>query len=221
MSKAVKTPLQALEKLEASKRLSPPKQTELFNADVSWFHIFKELIRSKVWADLTPLTAKLYCVVKAFVNWEDGSAFPSIDKLQEYSGLARASVIKGLKELEAKGLLKKEARKGHGSNYQLVELFEVRNEEGRPEASVSFDYMPNYVSDAVAELKNFVAKGLTNDGNNQFIRIENLTINIIGKQYNTNIDTQAIAKGVQDIISNKESPEAEALKGLASITGKK
>ena len=196
-------------------------QTELFNADVSWFHIFKELIRSKAWADLSPLSAKLYCVVKAFANWSDGSAFPSIDTLQEYSGLARASVIKGLKELEAKGLLKKDSRKGIGSNYTLVEQFEVKDDQGRPAASVSFDYLPNYVGDAVAELKNFVSQGLTVDGKNQFIKIENLTLNIIGKQYNTALDTELLLKGLRDILAKKDSTEAEAVKGLAAVTSKK
>lgn len=110
---------------------------------------------------------------------ESGSAFPSIDTLQEYSGLARASVIKALKELEIEGLLLKTTTKGRHSNYTLVEKFDVKDEEGRPAASVSFDYLPAYVSDAVTELKNFVAQGLTlPDGKTNFIKIENLTLNI-------------------------------------------
>jgi DNA-binding transcriptional regulator GbsR (MarR family) len=196
---------------------SETAQSELFDTDVSWFHIFKELIRSKVWADLTPVTAKLYCVVKAFVNWEDGAAFPSIDKLQEYSGLARASVMKGLRELEEKGLLKRDSRRGVGSNYQLVELFQVTDQSGRPAASVSFDYMPTYVSDAVAELKNFVANGLTVDGKTQFIKIENLTLNIVrGDQYNQTLDTQIMLKGLRDVLEQKDTPEANAVKALAA-----
>lgn len=203
--------------------VSNPKaaQTELFNADVTWFHIFKELIRSKVWAELTPLAAKLYCVVKAFANWNDGSAFPSLDTLQEYSGLSRMSVVKGLKELESRGLLKKDGKRGVGSNYTLVEQFEVKDEQGRPAASVSFDYLPNYVSDAVAELKNFVSKGATSDGKEMHIKIENFTVNIIGKQYNNNLDTQMLIRGIQDILSKKDSAEAEAVKGFAEASTKK
>ena len=68
-------------------------QEELFKTDVSWFHIFKELIRNKTWARLSSNSKSLYPVIKAYINHENGTAFPSLDTLQEYSGLARASVV--------------------------------------------------------------------------------------------------------------------------------
>ncbi len=202
----------------------PTSQAELFSTDASWVHIFKEIVRSKVWANLSPLGAKAYVAVKAFTSWDDGEAFPSIDTLQEYSGLARASVIKGLKELEEKGLLKRDNKRGKGSSYKLVEQFEVTDGTGRPAASVSFDYMPGYVGDAVAELKNFIANGLTLDGKAQFIKIENLTLNIVrGDQYNqTNnqtIDTNLVLKGVRDMLEKKDTPEAEAVRALSGKSG--
>lgn len=163
------------------------EQSELFKTDIGWFHIFKELIRNKTWARLSSNSKSLYPVIKAYVNHKSGEAFPSIDTLQEFSGLARASVIKALKELEAEGLLAKSGAAGRHSNYSLIEKFEVTDSEGRPTASVTFDYMPALVGDAVAELKNFMAKGMTMpDGKTQFIKIENLTINInhIDKQFN-------------------------------------
>jgi hypothetical protein len=153
-------------------------QSELFKTDIGWFHIFKELIRNGTWARLSLPTKALYPVIKSFANHQSGTAFPSVDTLEEFSGLARASVFKALKELEAEGLLTKET-KGRSNNYALVEKFEVTDTQGRPAASVSFDYMPSLVGDAVAELKNFMAQGMVMpDGQTQFIKIENLTLNI-------------------------------------------
>jgi hypothetical protein len=180
-------------------------QLELFKTDISWFHIFKELIRSGTWAKMSTNARSLYPVIKAFTNWQDGTAFPSLDTLQEYSGLARASVVKGLKELEEIGLLKKEGRQGVQSNYTLVEKFQVMDTEGRPAASVSFDYLPAYVSDAVAELKNFIAEGVSADGKTlQYIKIDNLVLNIVnGPQINlsdSGASREALMQGLRDVI---------------------
>jgi len=175
---------------------APLEQSELFKTDVGWFHIFKELIRNKTWARLSSNSKSLYPVIKAYANHKSGEAFPSIDTLQEFSGLARASVVKALKELEAEGLLAKSGAAGRHNNYSLIEKFEVTDSEGRPAASVTFDYMPALVGDAVAELRNFMAKGMTMpDGKTQFIKIENLTLNItqIAKQ---NVDKQINASGI-------------------------
>ena len=175
---------------------APLEQSELFKTDVGWFHIFKELIRNKTWARLSSNSKSLYPVIKAYANHKSGEAFPSIDTLQEFSGLARASVVKALKELEAEGLLAKSGAAGRHNNYSLIEKFEVTDSEGRPAASVTFDYMPALVGDAVAELRNFMAKGMTMpDGKTQFIKIENLTLNItqIAKQI---VDKQINASGI-------------------------
>lgn len=191
-------------------------QQELFHTDVTWFHIFKELIRNKTWARLSSNSKSLYPVIKAYINWESGAAFPSIDTLQEYSGLARASVIKALKELEAEGLLIKES-KGRHSNYTLVEKFNVKDKEGRPAASVSFDYMPAYVQDAVAELKNFMVNGLAlPDGKTNFIKIDNLVLNIAhggGSNITNNItvglDEGTLIQGIKDMLEKKDTKEAQ------------
>jgi hypothetical protein len=175
---------------------APIEQSELFKTDVGWFHIFKELIRNKTWARLSSNSKSLYPVIKAYANHKSGEAFPSIDTLQEFSGLARASVVKALKELEVEGLLVKSGAAGRHNNYSLIEKFEVTDSEGRPAASVTFDYMPALVGDAVAELRNFMAQGMTMpDGKTQFIKIENLTLNItqIAKQ---NVDKQINASGI-------------------------
>ena len=188
---------------------SPIEQSELFKTDIGWFHIFKELIRNKTWARLSSNSKSLYPVIKAYANHKSGEAFPSIDTLQEFSGLARASVMKALKELEVEGLLAKSGAAGRHNNYSLIEKFEVTDSEGRPAASVTFDYMPALVGDAVAELKNFMAKGMTMpDGKTQFIKIENLTLNItqniVDKQINSSgVGAAELAK-IQVLLNKKK-----------------
>jgi biotin operon repressor len=191
-------------------------QADLFKADVSWFHIFKEIIRNGTWAKLSTNAKSLYPVVKAFINWESGSAFPSIDTLEAYSGISRPSIVKALKELEKDGLLVKTTTKGKGSNYTLVEKFNVKDGDGRPAASVSFDYLPSHVTDAVAELRNFMAQGLTlPDGKTNFIKIDSLTLNIhsgSGNNITNNIrggmDEATLMKGIRDIANKNDSAEA-------------
>ena len=192
---------------------APIEQSELFKTDIGWFHIFKELIRNGTWARLSTAATKLYPVIKAYANHKSGEAFPSIETLKEFSGMAGASVIKALKELEAEGLLAKSGAAGSHNNYSLLEKFEVTDSEGRPAASVTFDYMPALVGDAVAELKNFMAKGMTMpDGKTQFIKIENLTLNITHHIENQNVDKQINASGVG-------AAELSKIKALLGKTG--
>ena len=201
-------------------------QSELFKTDTTWFHMFKEIIRNGTWARLSGSSKSLYPVIKAYINFESGAAFPSIDTLEEYSGLSRASVIKALKELEAEGLLIKEVTACRHSNYTLIEKFDIKDGEGRPAASVSFDYLPSYVGDAVTELKNFVAQGLAlPDGKTNFIKIDNLTLNIAnggGNAININagMDTSTMIKGIKDMLAKKDTPEAQLVNDLVTNTNK-
>ena len=200
----------------------PIAQSELFKTDTTWFHMFKEIIRNGTWARLSSNSKSLYPVIKAYINWESGAAFPSIDTLEQYSGISRPSVIKALKELETEGLLIKQTTAGRHSNYTLVEKFDVKDGEGRPAASVSFDYLPSYVGDAVTELKNFVAQGLAlPDGKTNFIKIENLTLNIangggsnIVNNIRAGIDEATLMQGIKDMTSNKKTPQAQLVQAM-------
>lgn len=203
-------------------------QSELFKTDTTWFHMFKEIIRNGTWARLSSNSKSLYPVIKAYINWESGAAFPSIDTLEQYSGISRPSVIKALKELETEGLLIKQTTAGRHSNYTLVEKFDVKDGEGRPAASVSFDYLPTYVGDAVTELKNFVAQGLAlPDGKTNFIKIENLTLNIAnggGSVYNNNIragiDEATLIQGIKDMAQNKTTPQSKIVADMVESYSK-
>lgn len=189
------------------------EQQELFQADVSWFHMFKELIKTKTWAKMSAPAKALYPTIKAFTNWKDGRSFPSIDTLEEYSGLARASVIKALVELEGLGYITSTKAPGKKTIYKLIEKFEIQGPDGRPVASASFDYLPGIIQDATVELKNYVAKGMAADGTLQHIHIdkfviENLTIvsgsNNIGTQINQ-VDGGKALQNILDSLDGKST----------------
>ena len=124
-------------------------------------------------------------------------------------------------------LVKTAGNRTTSNNYQVVEKFDVKDAQGRPAASVSFDYMPAYVTDAVAELKNFMAQGLTlPDGKTNFIKIENLTLNInhagsVQNYIQNVISPEQAIKGMKDILANRDTEKARTIQGKAKDMGKK
>lgn len=164
-------------------------QPDLFKADTSWFHIFKEIVRNETWAKMSGSAKAVYPVVKSYANWEHGGAFPSIDTLEQYSGVSRPSVVKALRELEELGLLKKVTTRGKGSAYSIVEKFNVRDEEGNGAASVSFDYIPASTAAIMAEFKRMLSEGLVaQDGKNIFIKVDSITLNMGDVVINAPVD---------------------------------
>lgn len=165
-----------------------------FLTDTSWFHIFKELIRSGQWAGMSTAAAKVYPVIKAFINWETGNAFPNLETIEKYSGLSRASVVKALKELEGLGVLRKDHQQGAKGKYTVVERFNVEDADGRPQASVTFDYLPAFVSDTVTQLKHFLVTGKAPEGGVNIIQIETLNLQVNTDQAHGVMETGGSSK---------------------------
>ena len=155
---------------------APAPQSEMFQAETSWFHVFKSMIESGDIAKMGGTVFSIYAEVKSYTNWSTGRAFPGLDLIAEKSGVDRRTVIRSLAKLEDMGYIVKEQHPGKGNKYKLREQVPI-SQEGRPVATATWDYLPSVVGAAHAELKNFLATGLK-DG--QIINIEslNLTINI-------------------------------------------
>lgn len=150
-------------------------QVEMFQAESSWFHIFKAMIDSGDLAKMGGTVFSVYCVVKSYTNWATGKAFPSLDLIAEKSGVNRRTVIRALGSLEKLGYIAKEQQQGKGNKYKLREQVTIK-QEGRPVAVATWDYLPSVVGEAHAELKNFMATGLEG----KIVKIEqlHLTVNI-------------------------------------------
>ena len=156
-------------------KLKPQKQPELFEATTTWFHIFRAMIESGDAGAMGGTVFLIYAVVKSYTNWSTGRAFPSLDLIAEKSGVDRRTVIRALAKLEKAGYIAKEQKLGKANRYRLRERVPIE-QDGRPVAVATWDYLPSVVGEAHAELKNFLATGALG----QIVAIEHLhlTINI-------------------------------------------
>ena len=189
-------------------------QTELFSAETTWFHIFRNMIANGDVAKMGPYAFATYCVIKAHTNFSTGMAFPSIDLIAEKTGISLAQVKRELKTLEAMDYLTKE-KKGRSNHYQLRERLEIQDAHGRPQAVATWDYLPSGVQAAIAELKNAIVSGNLGGGS-RVVHIEQFTVNIhtgSGPQINLS-PTAATAKDHKNLVASWANA---AKKGIAGI----
>jgi len=169
------------------------KQQELFQAETTWFHVFRTMIDNGDIAKMGPHAFTIYCVIKAHTNFSTGRAFPSIELIVEKTGISLAQVKRELKTLENMGYLTKE-KKGRSNIYQLREKVEIQDDQGRPAAVATWDYLPSSVQAAVADLKNVLVTGEL--AGTKIVNIERLQVNIINAQDSVviNVNSQDIDK---------------------------
>lgn len=181
-------------------------QTELFEAQTTWFHIFKNMIDSGDVATMGPHACTVYLVIKAHTNYSTGLSFPAIETISEKSGISVAQVKRELVKLEALGYITKE-KLGRKNSYTLREKIEIKDEQGRPSAVATWDYLPSSVAAAVADLKNVLVTGDAA----QIVHIERLTVNV------------ANAGGIVLNMDNSNIPEhlRERIQAILRTAGRK
>jgi hypothetical protein len=158
------------------------KQMDLFKAETTWFHVFVSMIENGDVARLGPYAVTVYLVIKAFTNWKTGKAFPSVDTIAEKSGISKRQVINSLAALIEAGYLDK-VKVGRKNNYTLREKVTLKDQEGRPAAFATWDYLPSTVEAARAELKRFMLTG-EHDGKILFVETLNLSVQVNTGDYN-------------------------------------
>ena len=162
------------------------KQMDLFKAETTWFHVFVSMIENGDVAKMGPYAVTVYLVVKAYTNWKTGKAFPSIDTIASKSGISKRQVVNSLAVLTENGYLDK-VRVGRKNNYTLREKVTLKDQEGRPTACATWDYLPSTVEAARAELKRFM---LTGEHDGKILFVENLNLNIQVNQGDSNFNYQ-------------------------------
>lgn len=162
------------------------KQIEMFKAETTWFHVFVSMIENGDVAKMGPYAVTVYLVVKAYTNWKTGKAFPSIDTIAAKSGISKRQVINSLAVLTENGYLDK-VKVGRKNNYTLREKVTLKDQEGRPAACATWDYLPSTVEAARAELKRFM---LTGEHDGKILFVENLNLNIQVNQGDSNFNYQ-------------------------------
>jgi DNA-binding MarR family transcriptional regulator len=131
-------------------------------------------------------------------------AFPGIPTIIEKSGISKAQVHRALDVLEENGYITRE-KTGRSNRYTLREKIGISDEKGRPIADATWDYVPDGVKGAVAELKHVMMTG--DFAGAKIISIENLTVNF--NQFNDH----AMQINVQNLLENMEklSPELQEI----------
>lgn len=178
------------------------QQFDLFKAETSWFHVFRSMIEGGDVAKMGPYAFTVYAVIKAHTNFSTGRAFPGLPTIIEKSGVSKSQVIRALETLEENGYITRE-KKGRNNIYTLREKIGISDDKGRPVADATWDYVPDGVRGAVAELKHVMMTG--DFAGAKIISIENLTVN-----FNT-FNDQAMQINVQNLMENmdKLSPELQ------------
>jgi DNA-binding transcriptional MocR family regulator len=120
------------------------------SAELAWFHVFKAMTDDGEVAKIGPSAFTTYCAT--------GVAFPSIETISQKSGISQAQVKRDLKTLEANGLLTKE-KQWKSNVYTLREKILITDEAGKPAGQATWDYLPDAVRGAVADLKNVLMTG--------------------------------------------------------------
>lgn len=178
-----------------SERHDIKEQGELFEAQTTWFHVFVAMIESGDVAKIGPHAFTVYATIKAHTNFSTGRSFPAIETIVEKSGISRAQVMRSLAVLEENGYLTRE-KKGRHNVYTLREKVEIHDSAGRPTAVATWDYIPNAITEATAQLKQFLLSGKLGDG--KVIYIENLNMNV-----QINHDT---ATGTMNVVQGPDTP---------------
>lgn len=162
------------------------KQMDLFRAETTWFHVFVSMIENGDVARMGPYAVTVYLVVKAYTNWKTGRAFPGIATIVEKSGISRAQVMRSLSLLVENGYIDR-VKVGRKNSYTLREKVTLKDQEGRPAAYATWDYLPSTVEAARAELKRFM---LTGEHDGKILFVETLNLNVQINQGDQNLNFQ-------------------------------
>lgn len=182
-------------------------QQELFQAETTWFHIFKTMIDSGDAAKMGGTTFLVYSVIKAHTNYSTGRAFPALETIAEKAGISHDQVARCINKLIEMEYVTKE-KKGRNNLYTLREKVQMMDGQGRPSAVATWDYLPSTVKAAMADLKNVLMTG--DLGSAKIVHIERLQINIGNHNININevndrlatITDPELRKAIEELINS-------------------
>jgi DNA-binding MarR family transcriptional regulator len=160
-------------------------QQELFQAETTWFHIFKAMIDNGDAAKMGGTAFLVYSVIKSHTNFSTGRSFPAHETIAEKSGISVDQVKRCINKLIEMEYITK-GKRGRQNVYTLREKVQVLDVEGRPTAEATWDYLPNMVKAAVADLKNVLMSG--DLAGAKIVHIERLNIQINNGDHNVNVN---------------------------------
>lgn len=151
--------------------------TELKAQSVQFFHVFQALINSGDFAKMSPYAAKVYIVIKSFVNYEKATSFPSIERICVDAGISRSSVLRAISDLVDMGYIAKDST-GRSNRYRVIEKVQIVDESGEVQGTASWEYIPKFAVSAISELKEMLKQhndsGVVNEP--RYIHVEHLQV---------------------------------------------
>jgi hypothetical protein len=174
------------------------EKDHLYKAETAWFHLFKAMIHGGDIARMGSHAFTVYVVIKGYTDFNTGQAFPSLEHICEKSGISRRQVIRSLEILEEYKYITKQ-KVGRNNIYVLREKIEMTDTAGRPVAVATWDYIPNCINAARAELKNFLMTG--DKSSRQIVHINTINMNIQINQGGENIQVNQGSENIQNNIN--------------------
>jgi len=114
-----------------------------------------------------------------------------------------------LAALTEKGYLDK-VKAGRKNNYTLREKVTLKDEEGRPAAFATWDYLPSTVEAARAELKRFM---LTGEHDGKILFVETLNLNVQVNMGDHNLNNQGKLDPVTEAALNRLKASMDKIQG--------
>lgn len=152
------------------------KQQDLFQAQTTWFHVFKAMIDNGDVAKMGPTATTVYLVIKAYSNMSAGYSFPSLETIAKGCGCNKRTVQRAIDILEEFKYIETVKKIGRNNVYKLREQIPVHIQgQASPFAVASFDYVPTAINEATAELRNYL---LTGERDGKLIHIDRLTMHV-------------------------------------------
>jgi DNA-binding transcriptional ArsR family regulator len=164
------------------------------SAELAWFHVFKAMIDDGELAKMGPSAFATYCVIKSHANFSTGKAFPSVETICKKSGISERQVKRDLLTLEQHGYIVKE-KQGRNNIYTLREKILITDHTGKPAGQATWDYLPDAVRTAVADVKNVLMSGSFADA--KVVKIENLQVVIVNAEPGANVNVISGGEAVQ------------------------
>lgn len=147
------------------------KQLELIPDDfklsgTEFTHVFRAMMDSGAIAAMSGSALKVYIIIKILSGFDDGKTTASSVQIGEKTGLSRAQVTRGIKELKKQGLLFSE-RFGRRNTYRIIEKIPAIHRSGIPEAMTEIHYSKRSIQKLVGSLRSQIVekmKGMTING---------------------------------------------------------
>lgn len=144
-------------------------------ASTRFGHFLKDMIDSGDFARLDSKPVKVYFVIKAHADLQNGDSFPGVPLIAAEAGMSEPTVKRSLKQLCELGYLSIR-KKGRKNVYTLREKVVIRDETGTQVAAATWNYIPMSFKSQLDDLKAVLLSGDLTGG--RVINIEKINLQI-------------------------------------------